>query len=148
MNIVFHGHHADVSSALQQRAEQRVRKLGGRIRRATDASIRAAADGRFRRIEIELRAPKARPLVAVAESDSYETALGDALARLEAQVEQLKAVRTKRIRQARANGAVGGVTTAVLAAGAVPGALGAEDDDDLVDLDELVDASDDAAPTA
>lgn len=148
MNIVFHGHHADVSSALQQRAEQRVRKLGGRIRRATDASIRAAGDGRFRRIEIELRAPKARPLVAVAESDSYEAALGDALARLEAQVEQLKAMRTKRIRQARANGATGGVTTAVLAAGALPDAGRVDDDDDLVDLDDLVELSDDEAPAA
>ena len=133
MNIVFHAHKADVTDAVQRRAEQGVRKLGARLRRAVDASIRVAADGTTRRVEIEMRAPRAKPLVAVAEARSYEEAVGEALQRLEAQVEHLKDVRARRIRQAR------GAESAVLGTigGAIPPTTLADDeDDDLLDLEE------------
>jgi ribosome-associated translation inhibitor RaiA len=107
VNIVFHAHHAEIPGSVQQRAERGVRKLGSRLRRAVDASVRFAADGRTRRVEIELRAPRAKALVASAEATSHERALAEALARLEAQVEHLKDLRARRIRQATRDGALG-----------------------------------------
>ena len=104
MNIVFHAHHAEIPEPVQRRAEHGVRKLGTRLRRAVDASVRFAADGRARRVEIELRAPRAKALVATAEAASHEQALSEALARLEAQVQHLRDLRARRIRQAARDG--------------------------------------------
>lgn len=131
MNIVFHAHHAEVPGQVQQRAEHGVRKLGSRLRRTVDASVRFAADGRTRRVEIELRAPRAKALVASAEAPSHEQALSEALARLEAQVEHLRDLRARRIRQAARDGAGTGN-------GAAPSGLAAVEDAllDLEDEDE------------
>ena len=91
MNIVFHAHRADMPESLQQRAEQAVQKLAGRLRRAVDASVRFAEDGPIRRVEIVLRAPRQQPLVAAGSGRVYETALGEALERLESHIAHLKA---------------------------------------------------------
>lgn len=102
MNIVFHAHHADMPEALQERAEQAVQKLAVRLRRVVDASLRFSEDGPTRRVEIVLRAPRQQPLVAAGSGRVYETALGEALARLESHIAHLRAARGRRIRAARA----------------------------------------------
>ena len=102
MNIVFHAHNAEMPESLQQRAEQAVQKLATRLRRAVDASVRFAEDGPTRRVEIVLRAPRQQPLVAAGSGRLYETALGEALERLESHIAHLKAAQGRRIRLARA----------------------------------------------
>ena len=102
MNIVFHAHHADMPGSLQERAEQAVQKLASRLKRAVDASVRFAEDGQVRRVEIVLRAPRQQPLVAAGSGRLYETALGEALERLESHIAHLKAAKGRRIRFARA----------------------------------------------
>lgn len=114
MHIVFHTHHADVSEALQQRAEQAVRKLAARLRGTTDASVRFAEDGTERRVEIVLRAARRRPLVAAGEGARYEIALADAVERLGAHVAHAREERERRVRRdARA-------ASAAAASGRVP----------------------------
>jgi ribosome-associated translation inhibitor RaiA len=96
VHIVFHAHRADVSEAIQQRAEQAVRKLASRLRGATDASIRFVSDGIARRIEIVLRVARRRPLVAEGAGPRYEVALAAAVERLGAHVAHVKAQREAR----------------------------------------------------
>jgi ribosome-associated translation inhibitor RaiA len=99
MDIVFHGHRATVSDHMRQRAVSGVRKLTARLDRAVDASIRFEQDGRTRRVEIVLRAPRHRRLVAEAEGRYFGPALGEALAHLGTQIGGLK--KTVRARAAR-----------------------------------------------
>jgi ribosome-associated translation inhibitor RaiA len=94
MEIIFHAHHATISSRLQQRAEQGVRKLVQRLGRAADAVVRFEADGPTRRVEVILHAARARRLVAQGEGRYFGPALTTALHRLEAQV--LRARRTRK----------------------------------------------------
>jgi ribosome-associated translation inhibitor RaiA len=98
VHIVFHAHHADVTDALQARAEQAVRKLASRLRGATDASIRFATDGATRRVEIVLAVARRKPLVAVGAASRNEGALGAALERLTAHVAHVKAERARKRR--------------------------------------------------
>jgi ribosome-associated translation inhibitor RaiA len=100
LHIVFHAHHADVTDAIQQRAEQAVRKLAGRLRGTTDASIRFAEDGAVRRVELVLRAARRAPLVAEGVGPRYEVALASALDRLGAHVAHVRAERERRRRAA------------------------------------------------
>jgi ribosome-associated translation inhibitor RaiA len=102
VKIVFHAHHAEMPEPLQERAEQAVQKLASRLKRAVDASVRFAEDGQVRRVEIVLRAPRQQPLVAAGSGRLYETALGEALERLESHIAHLKAAKGRRIRFARA----------------------------------------------
>jgi ribosome-associated translation inhibitor RaiA len=102
VHIVFHAHRADMPESLQQRAELAVQKLASRLRRAVDASVRFAEDGPVRRVEIALRAPRQQTLVAAGSGRLYETALGEALERLESHIAHLKAAKGRRIRVARA----------------------------------------------
>jgi ribosome-associated translation inhibitor RaiA len=122
VQIVFHAHNADMSDSLQERAEQAVRKLASRLRRAVDASVRFTEDGPVRRVEIVLRAPRRRPLVAVGSGRLYESALGQAVAHLESHLAHLKAVRSRPIRAARATTRVPGVAAPLAADGDVTGA--------------------------
>jgi ribosome-associated translation inhibitor RaiA len=98
VHIVFHAHHADVTDALQTRAEQAVRKLASRLRGATDASIRFAADGATRRVDIVLAIARRKPLVAAGAAARFEGALGAALERLSAHVAHVKAERARKRR--------------------------------------------------
>lgn len=100
LHIVFHAHHADVTDAIQQRAEQSVRKLAARLRGATDASIRFAEDGAVRRVELVLRTARRAPLVAEGLGPRYEVALAAALDRLGAHIAHVRALRERRRRQA------------------------------------------------
>jgi len=100
MQIVFHAHHADVTDAMLQRAEQSVRKLAARLRGSIDASVRFAEDGARRRVEIVMRAARRRPLVAEGTGQRYELALGAAMKGMEAHVAHVRADRERRRRVA------------------------------------------------
>lgn len=96
MHIVFHAHHADVTDALQQKAETAVTKVAGRLRGATDASVRFAEDGALRRVEILLRIARRAPLVAEGTAARFEAALSAAVERLATHVAHVKALRARR----------------------------------------------------
>jgi ribosome-associated translation inhibitor RaiA len=96
LHIVFHAHRADVTEAVQQRAEQAVQKLAARLRGSTDASVRFADDGAVRRVDIVLNVARRAPLVAVGEGPRYEVALSDAVERLAAHVAHLRSDRERR----------------------------------------------------
>ena len=86
MDIIFHGHHADASEHMRQRAAAGVRRIARRLDGAVDASIRFEQDGPVRRVEIVLHAPRHRRLVAEAEGRFYGPAISEALVRLQAQI--------------------------------------------------------------
>jgi hypothetical protein len=96
LHIVFYAHRADVTEAVQQRAEQAVRKLAARLRGTTDASIRFAQDGALRRVDIVLSVARRAPLIAAGEGPRYEVALTAAVERLSAHVAHLRAERERR----------------------------------------------------
>lgn len=87
MEIIFHSHHADISSRMQLRAERALRKTVARLGRAVDAIARFEEDGPTHRVELVLRAPKGKRLVASGEGRAFGPALTVALGKLGAQVE-------------------------------------------------------------
>jgi len=99
MEIIFHEHHAIVSDYMRQRAASGVRHLTARLDRAVDAVVRFEQDGPTRRVEIILRAPRQKRLVAKAEGRHFGPTLGIVLGRLRTQVSALKP--TTRARAAR-----------------------------------------------
>jgi ribosome-associated translation inhibitor RaiA len=109
LHIVFQIHHADASEALQQKAARSIEKLATRLRGAVDATVRIAADGGMHRVEITVRRPRRRALVAAGADRQAEAALGQALAALEAQIAHARAAGLRRARRlldgaTRANG--------------------------------------------
>jgi ribosome-associated translation inhibitor RaiA len=99
MEITFHDHHATVSDYMRQRAASGVRRLSTRLDRAVDATVRFEQDGPRRRVEIILRAPRQKQLVAQAEGRHFGPTLGIVLGKLRTQVAALKP--TTRARAAR-----------------------------------------------
>ena len=95
MEIIFHAHHATVSDWMRTRASRGVRRLSARLSRAADAVIRFEQDGRVRRVEILLHAPKQRDLIASGESRFFGPALATALGRLQSQLPKRRAGRTR-----------------------------------------------------
>lgn len=95
MEIIFQAHHATISEPMRARAERAVRKVGRRLQRAVDAIVRFEEDGPTRRVEIVLRAPHFRSLVAEGRSRFYGPALAEAVARLEAQIPKKRATRVR-----------------------------------------------------
>ena len=101
MQIVVHAlNHADVPDVARLRVERAVRKLGPRLRRASDATVRFTAHGPRCRVEVELRAPRVPPLVAVGEGWRFEDAAREATERLDKHVERTRSQRERRIRRA------------------------------------------------
>lgn len=90
MEIQFQSHHADVSDSLRARAQRAVEKLGARVPNAIDAVIRFEQDGRTRRVEIVLRAPGHKRLVAEGTAERFPSALSLAVKRLEAQTREAR----------------------------------------------------------
>lgn len=90
MDIIFHEHHANVSVHMRQRASSGVRRLAARLDRAIDAVVRFEEDGPTRRVEIILRTPRHKRLVAKAEGRFFGPALGIVLLRLGTQIAALK----------------------------------------------------------
>ena len=95
MEIIFHAHHATVSEWMRGRATRGVRKLSARLTRVVNAVVRFEQDGRVRRVEILLHAPKQRDLVATGEARFFGPALATALARLQSQLPKKRAGRTR-----------------------------------------------------
>jgi ribosome-associated translation inhibitor RaiA len=105
MEIIFHAHHASISERMRKRAEASVRRIGARLTRAVDAIIRFEQDGRVKRVEIVLHAPRQRKLIARGEGSYYGPALSTAIDRLTSQVRTLRAER-RRAERARVVGRV------------------------------------------
>lgn len=108
MEIIFHAHHASISERMRKRAEASVRRIAARLTRAVDAIIRFEQDGRVKRVEIVLHAPRQRKLIARGEGSYYGPALSAAIDRLTSQIRTLRAER-RRAERARV---VGRVTSA------------------------------------
>lgn len=95
MEIILHAHHADVPANLQRDAVEAVRSIAARVRRVVDAIVRFESDGPERRVEIVLRAPRHRDVIAQGYDRQFEPALALALSRLQTQVaRQRRAKRT------------------------------------------------------
>lgn len=94
MEIILHAHHADVPANLQRDAIEAVKVIAARLRRVVDAIVRFESDGPERRVEIVLRAPRRREVVAQGFDRQFEPALALALTRLQSQVGRVR--RSKR----------------------------------------------------
>ena len=86
MDIIFQAHHAVISDLLRSRAERYVRKLAVMLGRPVNALVRFESDGRQRRVEIHLHAPRRHALVAEARHQTYGPALAAAAEHLAAQI--------------------------------------------------------------
>lgn len=93
MEIIFHVHHANVSDRMRKRAESAVRRAARRLARAVDGIIRFEQDGPVKRVEIVLHAPRQRNLIARGEGRYFGPALADAMDRLIAQIQAMRAGR-------------------------------------------------------
>jgi hypothetical protein len=80
---------------MRKRAEAAVRKAAARLSRAVDGTIRFEQDGRVKRVEIVLHAPRQRKLIARGEGAYYGLALSTALERLMNQIRTLRAERRR-----------------------------------------------------
>jgi ribosome-associated translation inhibitor RaiA len=92
MEIIFHGHHANISQRMRRRAEIAAERSALKLKRAVDAIIRFEQDGPMKRVEIVLHAPMHKSLVACGEAKFYGPALTTAVTKLDAQVRKLKSV--------------------------------------------------------
>ncbi len=101
MEIVLHAHHAVISENMRRRAERHVRRLERRLPHVVRAVVRFEQDGPVRRVEVELHAPRRRPVVAQGASRHYGPALGEAVERLETQIRRLRRRQQRRRALAR-----------------------------------------------
>lgn len=99
LHIVFQIHHADASETLQQKAARAIEKLATRLRGAVDATVRIAGGGAMQRVEIAVRRPRRRALVAVGTDRQVEGALTQALTALESQIAHVRAAGLRRVRR-------------------------------------------------
>jgi ribosome-associated translation inhibitor RaiA len=90
VEVVFHAHNAVISERMHERAARGLARLGKRLERAVDATVRFHQDGPTRRVEIRVNAPGQRDLVSEGSARYYGPALRIALAHLESQVARVK----------------------------------------------------------
>ena len=102
MEVVIHMHHAVVSGSMRKRVERMVRIAAAKLPRAVDAVVRFEQDGKVRRVEVILHAPKHTSLVASAEGPYFGPAASRAVARLSAQAAKEKRSPKAQARSARA----------------------------------------------
>lgn len=102
MDITVQAHQVEISGILRSRAERVIRRLASLLHRPVDAVVRFEQDGNARRVEIVLRAPRRRALVAAARHRNPGPALGEAARRVEAQI--LRHKRPASSRRPRTNG--------------------------------------------
>ncbi|MGH7710895.1 MAG: HPF/RaiA family ribosome-associated protein [Gemmatimonadaceae bacterium] len=100
MQIVLRSHNAKVAPVVREKAEQAITKLARRLRRTVDATVWFEHDGPTRRVEIILRAPRHRRLVAEGRARQYGTALDRALKHLATQTNHAKRPPKERARRA------------------------------------------------
>lgn len=96
MELVIHGHQTDVSNGLRYRTEEGLRRIGTKLRRAIIADVRFEEDGVMKAVEIVLQAPNNILLVGKAENKHHGTALTEALAKIEKQIEKVKTVQKRK----------------------------------------------------
>ena len=99
MEIVFHSHHATVSDRMRLRAVHGLEKLGRRMIGIVDASVRFEQDGAVRVVELVMRAPGRRQLVAKASGRYWGPAIAEALRGLEQQIGSAKRTRKEQGRE-------------------------------------------------
>ena len=96
MEIIFQAHHAVISDYMRQRAERILHRLAKRVRESvTEAIVRFERDSGDCRVELELKVPRHRRLVADGRGRFYGPALAIAAARLEAQLPTKDTVKTR-----------------------------------------------------
>ena len=101
MDVIFHAHHAVMSPRLRRRAEQALARLADRLALPVDALVRFEQDGPGHRVEIVLTAPRRKPMIAEGRQRYAGSALTEALARLETQIETSRRKRRARPRAPR-----------------------------------------------
>jgi len=99
LEIVFHSHHAAVSDHMRRRAQRGIEKVARRLTRVWTAVVRFEGDGRLRRVEIVLHAPRNRKLIAEGTAKFFGPALAAALARMEARTNHAKRPPKERARR-------------------------------------------------
>jgi ribosome-associated translation inhibitor RaiA len=104
MDVIFHAHHAVISDRVRARAQQACERAATRLKRSVDAVVRFEGDGRTRRVEIVLHAPRHRSLIAEGHAPFFGAALGNAIRCIEAQLRSSK--RTPKARRAKPPGAL------------------------------------------
>ena len=90
MEIVFHSHHAAVSDHLRRLAQRGLDRIARRLTRVVSAVVRFEQDGRLRRVEIVLHAPRNRQLVGEGNGRYFGPALTAALERVASQTNHVK----------------------------------------------------------
>jgi ribosome-associated translation inhibitor RaiA len=99
MDVIFHAHHAVISDRVRSRAQNAVERIAARLKRTVDAVVRFEGDGRTRRVEIVLHAPRHRRLVAEGQAPFFGAALANAVRCIEAQLRRSK--RTPKARRTK-----------------------------------------------
>jgi ribosome-associated translation inhibitor RaiA len=84
---------------MREKAELMVTKIARRLRRTVDATVFFDNDGPTRRVEIVLRAPRHRRLVAEGRARQYGTALDRAIEHLATQTNHAKRRAKERARR-------------------------------------------------
>ena len=102
MDIIWHAHHAVISERLKARAEAAVVKVASRLDRAIGATVRFEREGTRCRVEVLLRAPRHKALIAEGHGRYYGPALAMAVAHLARQVSDER--RTAKSRLERGDG--------------------------------------------
>lgn len=86
MDIVWHAHNAVISERLKERATAHLTKISRRLERVVNATVRFEREGTRCRVELILKAPRHKSLVAEGSARYYGPALSVALDHLSRQV--------------------------------------------------------------
>ena len=97
MEIVIHGHQAELTESLKTRAEDGVRKLNDHLRQLVSADVCFAGEGVQKSVEVVVHAPGNSRLVSKAESKYHEAALTEAIQKMDAQIRKLKSVKKAQV---------------------------------------------------
>lgn len=86
MDIVWQAHNAVISERLKERATAQLTKISRRLERVVNATVRFEREGTRCRVELILKAPRHKSLVAEGSARYYGPALSVALDHLSRQV--------------------------------------------------------------
>lgn len=86
MDIVWQSHNAVISERLKERATAQLTKISRRLERAVNATVRFEREGTRCRVELILKAPRHKSLIAEGTARYYGPALSVALEHLSRQV--------------------------------------------------------------
>ena len=97
MEIQFRGHQTEITESLRTKATDGIRKLIEHLGRAADADVLVGEDGVMKTVDLVLHAPHYENLVAKGESKYHETALTEAIGKVDAQIRKLKSAKKKQV---------------------------------------------------